>query len=108
VSEEAPAATDAPFTFALLDHEGDSSDAFDSQDWPSAIAELKTDWDLTGMVGVPAASSGYDGPRRRLLIEDEDVTLTSPAAPIADTVEATGSNVRPFATQMAIEGYEDR
>jgi hypothetical protein len=107
-SEEGQAATAAPHSYTLLDHEGDSSDSSDPNDWIAAIAELKTDWDLTGMVGVPVSSSDYDIPRRRFLVEDEDQPLASSAAAIADIAETTGSNGRLLAAQMAIEGYEDR
>ena len=94
-SEAAPA-----LQLVLLDHEGDSAEVFESEEWSAAIAELKTDWDLTGMLDIPTQA----GPQRRYLVADEDESLLS-----STSAEATGSSTSASAISvMAIKGYEDR
>jgi hypothetical protein len=61
----------------LLDHEGDNTDAFGPGEWAAAIAELKTEWDVTWMLNTPIPPSQYDEPQCRFLVEDEDEPLAS-------------------------------
>jgi hypothetical protein len=100
---------EAPLKLTLLDHEGDSTDSTDTDNWASAVAELKIEWDLTGMLDAPLPASDDAGPQHRFLVDDEDEPLSSPAALIDAAVDVTGSSAsRPQASQMAMEGYEDR
>jgi len=103
-------ATAAPTPrLVLLDHEGDSTSDSEADEFAKEIGELRTDWDLTGMMDRSPPVANDIVPLRKFLVSDEDEAPFSPLSQVLDSAAATtGSNGKLPLTGMAVDGLEDR